>query len=136
MIMRLPILTLMWVLISLYSQAQQLAPISKNEQVEFASKQSDLLLPNPVSPHIQLRNTSLDTCNGFNPGTRYVSTDRPYTTLITIDTTGLDTLSGTFNCVNCDDLQFGSVVIEGAQLTYTVNPDVTAGLDSFSIEFL
>ena len=84
---------------------------------------------------IDLR-TPDQACNDlFTPGVIYLETGETYSTLLSVDTVGLDTIPGNFSCINCDRLSAGQVSILEDRLTYTANLDLAADIDTFTVEF-
>ena len=108
--------------------AQELVPLTRNTAITTDH------IPIP-DKSIGLRNSAPECNDLFTPGVVYLDPSGIYSTLLNVDTTGLDTIPGTFSCINCDALASGQATIENDRLTYTANPDVEAGKDTFSVEF-
>lgn len=53
---------------------------------------------------------------------------------ITVDTNGFETGSG-YACLNCDDLEYGTLATTSEGFTYTANSDVEQGLDTLELAF-
>ena len=107
---------------------QRLIPLARNQTLQK--------LAGPENGRvIGLRNQNMPCDNVNSPGVVYLYASESYNTFIEIDTVGLDTLPGTYSCVDCDSLQFGQVAISDDLLTYTADANVVAGLDAFTVEF-
>ena len=113
--------------------AQELVPLSGNDELLRYHQKSYIA---PVkTKKIQLKANGINTCKAPTPGLIYVEQGIPFTTVVDIDTVGLDTLPGTYSCVNCNMLQFGGVTLQGDTLTYMVNADTEAGQEDVTVEF-
>ena len=119
--------------ISISLDGQSIVPLRTNPVLERMDGQ--LQEPLSSTKNKLQKSNGIDFCSTPNEAIIYVTQGAPFTTDIEIDTTGLDTLAGTFTCTNCDQLNFGQVSITSNLLTYTVNETTTAGREQVSVEF-
>lgn len=121
--MKLPLTLLLTCLSLLSLPAQTLVPLSQNNALP-TSRQNE---PPPAQPKY--------TCDYLErPGVTYVVAADTGQIDIDIDTDPLG-LNGAYSCLNCDQLEYGTALVEGERLIYIADPDVVAGKDIVEVEY-
>ncbi len=130
--MRLLHTCLIMLVACLAAQGQELVPLQQNSTLLQYHNEREK--KDPETRRQQLGEAKgLQNCNLERPGIIYLQAGDQAQRIVDIDTTGES--GGNFFCGNCDQLNFGTVVLVSDTLTYTSNPAVTAGKDSVLIRY-
>lgn len=129
--------TLFLVLLStLFVQAQMEVPIQSNPVIQQHFAELDRQYPknlqyNRIVPIGQEKNGD---CNLERLGVTYLEAGQLALLDIEIDTFGLGN-EGTYECLNCADLQFGTGTVTGDTLVYASNLGVNSGQEFVTVEY-
>lgn len=112
-------------------QAQEVMPLLENQALRRYVIQQESNWP----PDLQKHDTPVEKsdCPILDGAFTYVEAGKRADQLILINTF-VDT-SASLQCVGCDDLQFGTAVIQADSVYYTANADVVAGRDTLTVRF-
>lgn len=124
---------LIFVTIGTLTNAQEVIPLQSNPILRSYLAEQERELPKSL----QYRGDQINrlACEVEREQYEYVFAGTTTPLPIEVDTVGLDTLPGTYTCLDCDAASFGTVNIVQDTLFYTANAGVEGGSEVFTIEF-
>lgn len=123
------------ILIAGNANAQELIPLSGNPVLQRHADEMDQELPKALRGRNRAIAKNNEACPIENPDENYVFSGETLRIPIAIDTVGLGDTTGTFACVNCTTLQFGTASVDGDALVYTGNAAVEGAKEDVQVEF-
>lgn len=109
-------------------QAQHLVPLTGNPQLLQAQ-------PDLPKGYAQAAASRQRACQLEEDNVNYILAGDPALLTFEIDTFGLDTLPGTFNCTNCEGNRIGEASLQNDTLVLIAGSELQAARDTFRIEF-
>lgn len=115
--------------------AQSLVPITSNDALIRYQQEKEAQLPKDIQIDPNATTQEKRLCQVEREDLTYVNAGDTAIFRIRIDTTGLDTLPGTYSCLNCEDNLLGTTSIQNDTFVFIADLAVEAGFLDFVIEF-
>lgn len=115
------------------ANAQEIVPITENPAIQRYIFEQQNQLPKAL----QKRPSAIEKngCEVENPNETYVISGTSLPIKIEIDTAGLGSLAGTYECLNCENALYGNASVSNDTLYYAARADVTGGKENISVQF-